>query len=35
VAPGGNRNLPAFAELQYSTTGNGYLTLSFGLLFGR
>jgi opacity protein-like surface antigen len=28
-------NLPAFAELQYSTTGAGYLTLSFGLLFGR
>jgi hypothetical protein len=28
-------NLPAFAELQYSTTGDGFLTLSFGVLFGR
>jgi opacity protein-like surface antigen len=27
--------LPAFAELQYSTTGTGYLSLSVGLLFGR
>jgi hypothetical protein len=28
-------NLPAFAELQYSTSGNGYLSLSVGVLFGR
>jgi opacity protein-like surface antigen len=27
--------LPAFVELQYSTTGAGFLSLSVGLLFGR
>jgi opacity protein-like surface antigen len=27
-------NLPAFAELQYSTSGAGFLTLSAGILFG-
>jgi opacity protein-like surface antigen len=27
--------LPAFAELQYSTTGAGFLTLSGGVMFGR
>lgn len=26
--------VPAFAELQYSTTGAGALTLSFGVMFG-
>jgi opacity protein-like surface antigen len=26
--------IPAFAELQYSTTGAGYISLSFGVLFG-
>ena len=27
-------NLPAFTELQYSTTGAGFLSLSFGVMFG-
>ncbi len=27
-------SIPAFAELQYSTSGAGALTLSFGVLFG-
>jgi opacity protein-like surface antigen len=26
--------IPAFAELQYSTSGAGYISLSFGVLFG-
>jgi opacity protein-like surface antigen len=26
--------IPAFAELQYSTTGAGYISISFGVLFG-
>lgn len=26
--------LPAFAEIQYSTSGSGYLTLSGGVMFG-
>jgi opacity protein-like surface antigen len=26
--------IPAFGELQYSTTGSGYISLSFGVLFG-
>lgn len=27
-------DVPAFTELQYSTTGAGFLSLSFGVLFG-
>jgi opacity protein-like surface antigen len=27
-------DLPSFAELQYSTSGAGYLTLGFGVMFG-
>jgi hypothetical protein len=30
-----NIGMPAFAEVQYSTTGAGFISLSFGVLFGR
>jgi hypothetical protein len=30
----GLAKLPAFAQAQYSTSGNGFITISFGVLFG-